>query len=68
LLGVERLELLGNLIALLDFGELLADFVGGDGFIADFGDSVDGGGVAGAGHAGDKIEEHAARENEDDRA
>ena len=59
---------MGTWIALFDLGELLADFVGGDGFIADFGDGVDGGGVAGAGHAGHKIEEHAAGEDQDDRA
>jgi len=68
LLGVERLELLRNLIALFDLGELLADFIGGNRFVADLGDRVDRGGVTGAGHARHEVEEHTAGQYEDDRA
>jgi hypothetical protein len=52
LLGVERLELLGDLVALLDVGKLLADFGRADRFVADFGDRIGGSGVTGAGMLG----------------
>ena len=69
MLRVEGLELFGNLVALLDLGELLANIVHADRFVADLSDSVGrGGGIAGAGHAGDEVEEHTARQYQDDGA
>ncbi len=63
---VEGLQLLGNLVALLNLRELLADLGGADGFVANFGDNVCGGSFAGAGRLRHEIEEHAAAEKQDD--
>src|SRR6202023_2133988 len=63
---VQGLQLLGNLVALLNFRELLAHFGGADGFVANFGDNVCGGSFAGAGRLRHEIEEHAAAEEQDD--
>src|SRR5258708_19179830 len=66
LAGVQGFQLLGNLVSLLNFRELLAHFGGADGFVANFGDNVCGGSFAGAGRLRHEIEEHAAAEEQDD--
>ena len=68
LLRVKAFQLLGNLIALLDFRELLLDLGEADGLVANRGDRFGGSLAASPGHTRNKIEEHAARKKEYDRA